>query len=59
MGSTNCPSEPSSTTSLIATAYSINGCGGIRTGIGDGNFGLINGVTDNPRFGQFGFRFEF
>jgi hypothetical protein len=39
--------------------YNIQGCGGSRSTIGNGNFGLINGVTDNPRYGQFGFRFEF
>lgn len=39
--------------------YNINGCGGNRSSIGSGDFGQIFGVTDNPRFGQFGFRFEF
>jgi len=39
--------------------YDINGCGGGRTTIGAGNFGVINGVNSNPRLGQFGFHFEF
>ncbi|MGP0020276.1 MAG: carboxypeptidase regulatory-like domain-containing protein [Candidatus Sulfotelmatobacter sp.] len=40
--------------------YDINGCGGSRSTIGDVNtFGLNNGVNSNPRYGQFGFRFEF
>ncbi len=39
--------------------YNINGCGGNRSTIGNGDFGQIFGVTDNPRYGQFGFRFEF
>jgi hypothetical protein len=39
--------------------YDINGCGGGRTTVGDGNFGAINGVNSNPRSGQFGFHFEF
>lgn len=39
--------------------YNINGCGGNRSTIGNGDFGQIFGVTDSPRFGQFGLRFEF
>jgi hypothetical protein len=39
--------------------YDIVGCGGIRTTVGAGNFGVINGVNSNPRLGQFGFHFEF
>lgn len=39
--------------------YDIVGCGGSRSTIGSGNFGLINGVNSNPRLGQFGFHFDF
>ena len=44
--------------------YNINGCGGSRASIQDPtnpnyNFGLITGVSDNPRFGEFSVRFEF
>ena len=39
--------------------YFIQGCDGSRATIGNGNFGVINSVIDNPRYGQFGFRFEF
>jgi hypothetical protein len=39
--------------------YFVQGCDGTRSTIGNGNFGQINSVIDSPRFGQFGFRFEF
>lgn len=39
--------------------YDIVGCGGNRATVGDGNFGVINGINSNPRTGQFGFHFEF
>jgi hypothetical protein len=39
--------------------YNIVGCGGIRAGIGAADFGQILGVSDGPRYGQFGLRFEF
>jgi Carboxypeptidase regulatory-like domain len=39
--------------------YAILGCGGSSTNVGDGNFGQVTGVNDNPRTGQFGARFTF
>ncbi|MBZ5655469.1 MAG: TonB-dependent receptor [Acidobacteriia bacterium] len=39
--------------------YYVNGCAGSRSSIGSGDFGQILGVFDQPRTGQFGFRFEF
>jgi hypothetical protein len=39
--------------------YNIEGCGGIRAGIGSSNFGEILGVQDNPRQGQFAIRLDF
>jgi hypothetical protein len=39
--------------------YDIQGCGGTRSTIGAANFGAINGVSNGPRQGQFGFHFEF
>jgi hypothetical protein len=39
--------------------YYIQGCAGSRSTVGASNFGLINGVLDNPRTGQFGVRFDF
>ncbi len=43
--------------------YAINGCGGDQhTQVGPGTadtFGLVTGVNDNPRTGQFGVRFTF
>ncbi len=39
--------------------YDIEGCGGSRTTVGYPNFGAIDGVSNAPRQGQFGFHFEF
>ena len=39
--------------------YYVNGCSGSRSTVGGSDFGQIFGVTDNPRTGQFGIRFEF
>jgi len=39
--------------------YSILGCGGSSTNVGDGNFAQVTGVMDSPRTGQFGVRFTF
>lgn len=40
--------------------YYIQGCAGSGSAsIGSSDFGLIRGVMDNPRTGQFGLRFEF
>ncbi len=39
--------------------YNIQGCGGSRSGIDQGNFGEILGVQDNPRQGQFAIRLDF
>jgi hypothetical protein len=39
--------------------YSILGCGGSSTNVGDGNFAAVTGVQGNPRTGQFGVRFTF
>jgi hypothetical protein len=39
--------------------YNIVGCGGNRATIGADNFGLVTGVADNPRTGQFVVRFDF
>jgi hypothetical protein len=39
--------------------YFVQGCFGTRSTIGASDFGLIHGVTDNPRSGQFAIRFEF
>jgi hypothetical protein len=40
-------------------SYSILGCGGTSTNIGDGNFAQVTGVNSSPRTGQFGARFTF
>ena len=39
--------------------YSILGCGGSSTNVGDGNFAQVTGVNSSPRTGQFGARFTF
>ena len=39
--------------------YNINGCGGNKSQIGQGDFGQIFGVNNNPRNGQFAVRFTF
>ena len=39
--------------------YSINGCAGLKTQIGAGNFAAVNGVNSTQRTGQFGLRFTF
>ena len=39
--------------------YSINGCGGTSTNIGDSNFAAVTGVNSTQRTGQFGVRFTF
>jgi hypothetical protein len=39
--------------------YNINGCGGNKSQIGQGDFGQIFGVNNNPRTGQFAVRFTF
>ncbi len=40
--------------------YAINGCGGVGpNNVGQGTFGQVIGVNDNPRTGQFGVRFTF
>ena len=39
--------------------YNIVGCGGSTATIGASNFGLVTGVADNPRTGQFAIRFDF
>jgi hypothetical protein len=39
--------------------YSILGCGGTTTNIGDGNFAAVTGVNSSPRTGQLGVRFTF
>ena len=40
-------------------SYSILGCGGTGTNIGDTNFAQVTGVNSSPRTGQFGVRFTF
>lgn len=39
--------------------YSILGCGGMKTNLGDSNFAAVTGVQDNPRNGQLAVRFTF
>jgi hypothetical protein len=39
--------------------YSILGCGGTQTNIGNSNFAAVTGVNSSPRTGQFGLRFTF
>jgi Carboxypeptidase regulatory-like domain len=39
--------------------YSILGCAGTQTNIGDSNFAAVTGVNSSPRTGQFGIRFTF
>jgi len=39
--------------------YSILGCGGTETNVGDANFAAVTGVNSSPRTGQFGVRFTF
>jgi hypothetical protein len=39
--------------------YSILGCGGVGTNVGDGNFAQVTAVQDNPRTGQLAVRFTF
>lgn len=39
--------------------YSILGCGGTQTDVGDANFAAVTGVNSSPRTGQFGVRFTF
>lgn len=39
--------------------YSILGCGGTKTNVGDTNFAAVTGVNTTPREGQFGIRFTF
>ena len=39
--------------------YDINGCGGSKATVGQSNFGQINGVSSDPRIGQFAIRFTF
>lgn len=39
--------------------YSILGCGGTKTQIGNANFTAVTGVNTTPRQGQFGLRFTF
>ena len=39
--------------------YSILGCGGTQTDVGDSNFAAVTGVNSTPRTGQFGLRFTF
>jgi len=39
--------------------YSILGCGGGQTNVGDSNFAAVTGVNSSPRTGQFGVRFTF
>jgi hypothetical protein len=39
--------------------YSILGCGGTQTNVGDANFAAVTGVNSSPRTGQFGLRFTF
>lgn len=39
--------------------YSILGCGGAQTNVGDKNFAAVTGVNSSPRTGQFGVRFTF
>jgi hypothetical protein len=39
--------------------YSILGCGGSKTNVGDSNFADVTGVNTSPRTGQFGVRFTF
>jgi len=39
--------------------YSILGCGGSSTNVGDANFAAVTGVNSSPRTGQFGLRFTF
>jgi hypothetical protein len=39
--------------------YSILGCGGTQTNVGDGNFAAVTGVNSSPRTGQFGARLTF
>jgi hypothetical protein len=39
--------------------YSILGCGGTQTNVGDTNFAAVTGVNSSPRTGQFGLRFTF
>jgi Carboxypeptidase regulatory-like domain len=39
--------------------YSILGCGGTTTDVGDANFAAVTGVNTSPRTGQFGVRFTF
>lgn len=39
--------------------YSILGCGGTGTTIGDANFAQVTGVNSSPRTGQFAVRFTF
>lgn len=39
--------------------YSILGCGGTQTKVGDANFAAVTGVNSSPRTGQFGLRFTF
>jgi hypothetical protein len=40
-------------------SYSILGCGGTPTSIGDSNFARVTGVNSSPRTGQFAARFTF
>ena len=39
--------------------YNIVGCGGNSASVGAANFGLVTGVQDNPRNGQFAIRLDF
>ena len=39
--------------------YSILGCAGSSTNVGDANFAAVTGVNSSPRTGQFGVRFTF
>ena len=39
--------------------YSILGCAGTQTNVGDSNFAAVTGVNSSPRTGQFGVRFTF
>jgi hypothetical protein len=40
-------------------SYSILGCGGSSTNVGDNNFAQVTGVNSSPRTGQFAVRFTF